>query len=93
MYLNVNVVIQNEETMNNSKTSNRVRLTLDLSKDLHKELDKIGAETGKSKSELMRLAIDFLLRAQDAKEDNMHVGAWKEDKEQNSRIEREFIGL
>lgn len=71
----------------------KVRLTLDLSEAINKQLEEIGEETGKTKSELMRLAIDFLLRAQDARHDSMTVGAWKEDKDNRVRIEREFVGL
>lgn len=79
--------------VNSMAKKEKVRLTLDLSESINKQLEEIGEETGKTKSELMRLAIDFLLRAQDARHDSMTVGAWKEDKDNHVRIEREFVGL
>lgn len=78
---------------NTMTKKDKVRLTLDLSEAIYKQLEDIGEETGKTKSELMRLAIDFLLRAQDARHEEMTVGAWKEDKANRVRIEREFVGL
>lgn len=71
----------------------KVRLTLDLSDSVNAQLAKMGKETGKTKSDLMRLALEFLLTAQKAKTDNMTVGAWKDDEKNKIRIEREFLGL
>jgi hypothetical protein len=72
----------------------KVRLTLDLSLSLNEELERMGRNSGKTKAELMRLALDFLLRAEAAKhQDNMTVGAWKDDKENKVRVEREFTGV
>jgi len=76
-----------------SSTSKKIRLTVDLSTSINDHLEQLVSQTGKPKSELMRLAIDFLLRAQAAKKDDMHIGAWKDDKDNHVRIEREFVGL
>lgn len=73
--------------------TDKVRLTLDLSGSLNAQLDSIAQETGKTKAELMRLALDFLLRADEAQKDDMTVGAWKNDEENHLRIERQFLGL
>lgn len=78
---------------NDSSTSGKVRLTLDLSESVNEQLSKVVKETGKTKSDLMRLALEFLLTAQKAKADNMTVGAWKDDERKKVRIEREFLGL
>lgn len=69
--------------------ADRIRLTLDLSSPVNQHLEKLANESGKTKSELMRQAIDFLLRAQEAKEERMNVGAWKD--EDGLRTERLFL--
>ena len=73
--------------------SDRVRLTVDLSTHLNDELDQLAAETGRSKAELLRLGIDLLAKARDARQKDMTVGAWKENSETGARHEREFVGL
>lgn len=76
-----------------NKSAEKVRLTLDLSSVINDDLDELSRTTGKSKSELMRLGIDMLLRAQQAKAENMHVGAWRDDPETRTRLERVFLGI
>jgi predicted transcriptional regulator len=71
----------------------RTRLTLDLSGKLNDELDRLAKKTGRSKSDLLRLGVDYLLRADKAVEEGMTVGAWKEDEQKRVRQEREFVGL
>ena len=71
----------------------RVRMTLDLSARLNEELERLAKETSKSKAELLRLGVDYLLRAEKAIKDGMTVGAWKEDESKGIRHEREFVGL
>lgn len=76
-----------------AQRSEKTRLTVDLSDSLNRRLEEIVAETGKSKADVLRMSLDFLLRASEAKREKMIVGAWKDDPENNLRIEREFIGL
>ncbi len=76
-----------------TNVAEKVRLTLDLSSVINDELDELSRTTGKSKSELMRLGIDILLRAQQAKAENMNVGAWRDDSETRTRLERVFLGI
>lgn len=71
----------------------RTRMTLDLSARINAELERLAAKTQKSKADLLRLGFDYLLRAEKALEEGMTVGAWKDDKEEGSRQEREFVGL
>ena len=69
----------------------RTRLTVELSGQLNDELERLAAETGKSKSELLRTGVDFLARAAAARRDGMLVGAWSENG--RTRREREFVGI
>ena len=75
------------------KSQEKVRLTLDLSTNMNDYLEDMSRKTGKTKSELLRLAVDFLVRAQRAKEEDMLVGAWKDDPKARVRVEREFVGI
>lgn len=84
---------RNGEMAVSNKAAEKVRLTLDLSSALNDDLDELSRTTGKSKSELMRLAIDVLLRAQTAKAENMNVGAWRDDPVTRTRLERVFLGI
>jgi hypothetical protein len=74
-------------------TAERTRLTVELSGQLNDELERLAAETGKSKSELLRLGVDFLARAAAARRDGMLVGAWSDAGSAGIRREREFIGI
>lgn len=76
-----------------SNRADKVRITVDLSKSLNDHLEQISKDTGRSKAEILRLSIDFLLRANQAKHEGMTVGAFKFDPEKNTRVEREFVGL
>ena len=76
-----------------SSTGERIRFTLDLSEKVNEELDRLASKTGKNKSELLRLGLDYLLRADRARSEGMLVGAWKDDEKKGVRHEREFIGL
>jgi predicted DNA-binding protein len=69
----------------------RTRLTLDLSGRMAAAISGYAEKTGKTKAEVLRSAIDLLLAADEAAEENFKVGAWKE--EGNMRSEREFVGL
>lgn len=69
----------------------RVRMTLDLSKRLNEQLERLAAERQISKSDIVRFAVEFLTAADEAKRDGMSVGAWKD--EEGTRKELRFIGL
>lgn len=71
----------------------RVRLTLELSNQLNAELERLATESGRSKAELLRLAADFLSKADQARQEGMTVGAWKENPSTGTRVERQFLGL
>lgn len=76
--------------MRNEPTS-RTRLTLDLSERLNTAIEAYGDEHGLSKAEILRNAVAFLLKAEQASKDGMKVGAWRDDKGEGRRVEREFI--
>ncbi len=69
----------------------RVRMTLDLSKRLNDEIERLAAERQISKADILRFAVELLSAADRAKRAGMLVGAWKE--EHGTRKEREFVGL
>ena len=69
----------------------RVRMTLDLSRRLNEQLERLAAERQISKADIVRFAVEFLTAADHAKRAGMHVGAWKD--EAGKRNEREFIRL
>jgi metal-responsive CopG/Arc/MetJ family transcriptional regulator len=77
----------NKSANDNSK----FRFTVDVSRRLADEIEKIAAETGRSKAEVFRLAIELLSTARDARDEGMHVGAWEERPDQ--RREREFVNF
>jgi len=76
---------------NTAKDNAKFRFTVDVSRRLAKEIEKIASETGRTKAEVFRLAIELLSTARDAREEGMHVGAWDETPEQ--RREREFVNF
>lgn len=69
----------------------KYRFTVDVSRRLADEIEKIAGESGRTKAEVFRLAIELLSTAREARNEGLHVGAW-EDKE-NQRREREFINF
>jgi predicted transcriptional regulator len=74
-------------------TNDRRRFTVELSDRLDKELDDLAADLGKKKSDLLRLAIEYLLAANEAKSDGYKVGAWMKDADGEIKSTREFVGL
>jgi hypothetical protein len=74
-----------------SDETNKVRLTLDLSKKLNTEVEHLAQANGTTKADVLRFAIEFLSAATAARRAGMHVGAWSEA--DGKRREREFIGL
>ena len=72
-------------------TSGRTRLTLDLSERLNTAIDAYAASHDLTKADVLRTAVDFLLRAERATNDGMTIVAWKDDPANNRRIEREIV--
>lgn len=73
------------------KENSKFRFTVDVSKRLAEEIQKISEDTGRTKADVFRLAIELLSSARDAKDAGMHVGAWQED--EKTRREREFVNF
>lgn len=69
----------------------KFRFTVDVSRRLAEEIERISHETGRSKADVFRLAVELLSTAREAREEGMHVGAWQ-DKD-NARREREFVNF
>jgi len=67
----------------------KVRLTVDVSKELNEILENIAEETGGTKSEVFRKAIALLNVAHSAKRNGKHVGIAG----QKQTLETEFVGL
>ncbi|MGJ4997291.1 hypothetical protein ACQR0Z_22905 [Bradyrhizobium sp. HKCCYLS3077] len=72
-------------------STDRVRMTIDLSRRLNEKIEQIAKEKGASKADVMRLAIEFLEAGIKAKEDGLSVGGWGTD-DKGNRHEREFVG-
>jgi metal-responsive CopG/Arc/MetJ family transcriptional regulator len=77
--------------MTNANENARHRYTVDLSQRLADEIETISKESGRSKAEVFRVAIELLSAARAAKEQGMNVGAWDETSER--RRERAFVGI
>ncbi len=69
----------------------RTRVTRDLSKRLTDILEALAKEKDTTKADVLRAAIEYLAMANDAAQDGMQVGAWKDEKD--VRRERVFAGL
>ncbi len=76
---------------NNRNDNSKFRFTVDVSRRLADEIERIAEETGRSKAEVFRLAIELLSTARDARSEGMHVGAWEDSPEH--RREREFVNF
>ena len=80
-----------KQNSNKEVENSRVRMTLDLSRRLSEEIERLAVARQISKSDILRFAVEFLSAAERAKQQGMHVGAWKD--EEGQRKEREFIGF
>jgi predicted transcriptional regulator len=69
----------------------KYRFTVDVSQRLATEIERIASETGRTKAEVFRLAIELLSTARAAREEGMHVGSW--DEKNDHRREREFVNF
>lgn len=77
--------------MSNAAENARFRFTVDVSKRLADEIENIAKETGRTKADVFRLAIELLSAARDAREEGMNVGAWQDSPER--RRERSFVNF
>lgn len=69
----------------------KFRFTVDVSSRLAEEIERMASETGRTKADVFRVAIELLSSARDARKEGMHVGAWEETPER--RREREFLNF
>jgi predicted transcriptional regulator len=67
----------------------KIRLTVDVSKDLNEILEKIAEETGGTKSEVFRKAIALLDVTHKAKREGKRVGITTDD----HVLETEIVGI
>lgn len=77
--------------MTTASENARFRFTVDVSRRLADEIENISKETGRTKADVFRLAIELLSAAREAREEGMHVGAWEETSER--RRERAFVNF
>ena len=70
-------------------TAEKVRLTVDVSKELNQILEDIAEETGGTKSEVFRKAIALLDVAHKAKRNGKRVGIARD----RESLETEIVGL
>lgn len=68
----------------------RTRLTLDMSARLNQAVEDFASENGFTKAEVLRNAVEFLLKAKRASNEGLTVGAWKNDAG-GRLVEREIV--
>ena len=72
------------------RTPAKVRITLDLNKDLDKSLESIAAKSHISKSDVLRKALALILIADEAKGQGQSLGII--DRKKN-KVVREIVGV
>lgn len=75
--------------MRQKRGAKKVRLTLDVSAVLNEKLDVLAAETGVSKSDVLRKAIALMEVAHQAASKGKKVGIARDE----ASLETEFVGL
>lgn len=70
-------------------TKEKVRLSLDLSKDLYDQLESLATDSHASKSDVLRKALGLMIVAADAKKDNKKLGVFNKDE----LLEKEIVGI
>jgi metal-responsive CopG/Arc/MetJ family transcriptional regulator len=70
-------------------TKEKVRLSLDLSKDLYDQLESLATDSHASKSDVLRKALGLMIVAADAKKDNKKLGVFNKDE----HLEKEIVGI
>lgn len=69
------------------------RVSLDLTGEQNEVLERLARKSGRSKAEVLRLALEVLASASDLKAQRFEVGGWKDDYEKGVRRERAFHGI
>jgi len=67
----------------------KVRLTLNLSEELNKELEQIATDTGGSKTDVLKKALALMSVSHQAVRQGQHLGLVKDA----DKLDREIIGL
>lgn len=67
----------------------RVRMTLDLSTRMNETLERMAARQGRTKTDVIRIALELFFSADEAREEGFTVGAYRETG--TLREERVFI--
>ncbi len=70
-------------------TKEKVRMSLDLSKDLYDQLESLATDSHASKSDVLRKALGLMIVAADAKKDNKKLGVFNKDE----HLEKEIVGI
>ena len=75
----------------NKDDNSKFRFTVDVSRRLAEEIERMAKESGRSKAEVFSLAIGLLSTARAAQNEGMRVGAWGDSSEH--RQQREFVNF
>lgn len=71
------------------QTKEKIRLSLDLSKDLYEKLESLADNEHVSKSDILRKALGLMIVATDAKNQQKKLGVFSEE----DRLEKEIVGI
>lgn len=67
----------------------KVRLSLDLSKELYEQLETLATDSHASKSDVLRKALGLMIVATDAKKAHKKLGVFTQDE----HLEKEIVGI
>jgi Arc/MetJ-type ribon-helix-helix transcriptional regulator len=67
----------------------KVRLSLDLSKELYDQLESLATDSRASKSDVLRKALGLMIVASDAKKAHKKLGVFNKDE----HLEKEIVGI
>lgn len=71
------------------QTKEKIRMSLDLSKDLYEKLESLATSDHVSKSDILRKALGLMVVATDAKKQHKKLGVFNEA----DRLEKEIVGF
>ncbi|MEE9395883.1 MAG: ribbon-helix-helix protein, CopG family [Methylococcales bacterium] len=71
------------------KTKEKIRMSLDLSKDLYEKLESLADNQHVSKSDILRKALGLMVVATDAKNQHKKLGVFSAE----DRLEKEIVGI